>query len=385
MALLVAAVCAVTIDAAQPATSAGAESARAAKLNRADRARCAQKPTRRKRRACRRRARARQRQPQPQPAPEPARLFAPSSFWNVRLANDAPLDAKSAVYVARLQELLRRWSPYINTTRYSTPVYTVSADQPPVRVSLDRGGSNGLQEAFDQVPIPSKARPAAGSDGHMVVWQPSTDTMWEFWVARRLSDGWHARYGGRIQNVSQSPGHYTAIRDASGGYVEHPLWGASATSLPLLGGLIRIDEMKAGRIDHALAIALPEIRAGAYSWPAQRTDGKSDRADAIPEGARLRIDPRVDLDQLQMAPSVRTLAEAAQRYGIVVRDGAGAVTFFAEDPSPTGSNPFIGVDGLFGVRYIDQALRDFPWDRLQVLATDMTYPPQKGILGRSAE
>ena len=373
-ALAAVALCAL-VGAAAPDTSAGEDGARAAVLTDAERARCAEKPTRRQRRACRRRADRRL---------DLARPFAPTSFWNAPLPADAPIDAKSSAYVDRLQYLLSRWAPYVNTSRYSTPVYTVPREQPRVHVTLDSDNGD-LQTAFDAVPIPPRARPAAGDDGHMVVWQPSRDTMWEFWIARRLSDGWHARYGGRMKNVSKSPGHYTAIRTASGRYVEHPLWGATATSLPLLGGLIRIDEMRAGQIDHALAIALPEIRAAAYSWPAQRTDGEGRHPDAIPQGARLRIDPRVDLDELQMAPSVRAMAVAAQRYGIVVRDGADAVTFFAEDPSPIGTNPFLGVGGLFGVRYIDQALRDFPWDRLQVLKTDMTYLPSKGILTRSAE
>lgn len=375
IALAAVAVCALGGNAASGASSGG-DGLRLAALTDAERARCADKPTRRKRRACRRRARSEL---------DLARPFAPNSFWNAPLPADAPIDRKSSAYVDRLEGLLQRWVPYVNTSRHSAPVYTVPRDQPRVHVTLDNDRGSDLQAALDAVPIPPRAEPAAGSDAHMVVWQPSRDTMWEFWAARRQSDGWHARYGGRIQNVSTSAGHYTAIRDASGRYLEHPLWGATATSLPLLGGLIRIDEMRAGRIDHALAIALPEIRAGAYSWPAQRTDGRSWHPDAIPEGARLRIDPRVDLDQIQMAPSVRAIAEAAQRYGIVVRDGAGAVTFFAEDPNPTGTNPYPGVDGLFGVRYIDQALRDFPWDRLQVLKTDMTYVPQKGILPRSSD
>jgi hypothetical protein len=376
IAVAVVAVCVVASGAA-PGTSDGAEKASASVLTKAERAYCAKKPTRRRRRACRRRARR-------EPVVD-SRPFAPTSFWNARLAADAAIDPKSEAYVDRLQYLLDRWVPYINTTRYSTPVYTVRADQPKVHVTLDREDGGDLQAAFDQVPIPPRAEPADGSDRHMVVWQPSSDTMWEFWHARRLDDGWHAEYGGRMVNVSKSPGHYTAIRNASGDYIEHSQWGASATSLPLLGGLIRIDELREGEIDHALAVALPEIRAGAYSWPAQRTDGKSYHPDAIPEGARLRIDPRVNLDELEMAPSIRMMAVAAQRYGIVVRDGAGAVTFFAEDPGPTGSNPFLGLDGLFGVRYIDKALREFPWDRLQVLQTDMTYEPQKGILAQPGE
>src|SRR5688500_28412 len=245
------AVCLLAGGTTGPTASAAVDSARAADLTRAERLRCAQKPTRRKRRICRRRAAA----SPSQPAPEQPRPFASTSFWNARLAADAPLDANSPLYVTRLQDLLRRWPAYVNTTRYSTPVYTVPAGQPTVRVKLDKRDSPDLQAVFERVPIPPRARPADGSDAHMVVWQPETDTMWEFWATRKLLDGWHARYGGRIMNVSQSPGHYRAVTSQSGRYLEHPRWGATATSLPLLGGLMRLEELEAGRVDHALALA----------------------------------------------------------------------------------------------------------------------------------
>ena len=303
-----------------------------------------------------------------------SRPFARTSFWNARLADDAPLDEKSRDYVNRLRYLLGRWEPYVNTTRYSTPVYTVPADQKTVRVELDNVHRD-LQAAFERVPLPRRARPAAGTDGHLVVWQPATDTMWEFWRMRRRADGWHAAYGGRMTNVSESPGHFRAITTSRGRFLEHHRWGATATSLPLLGGLMRIDELKAGRIDHGLAIALPEIRAGVYSWPAQRTDGRSDHRNAIPQGARFRIDPALDLSQIPMSPMVRMMAVAAQRYGIVVRDGAGAITFYAEDPTSTRRNPFLGPNGLFGGRYISEALRTFPWEHLQVLKTELREDP----------
>ena len=301
------------------------------------------------------------------------RLFAPDSFWNAPLAADAPLDPKSSGYVRRLQELLKRWPAYVNTTRYSTPVYTVPAGQATVRVKLDKENSEDLQAAFESVPIPVRARPASGSDAHMVVWQPATDTMWEFWSMRRRLDGWHARYGGRITDVSQSPGHFRTVITDSGRYHEHPRWGATATSLPLLGGLMRLEELDAGRIGHALAIALPEIRVNAYSWPAQRTDGRSFHPNAIPEGARFRLDPALDLSKIEMSPMVRMIADAAQRHGLVVRDGAGAVAFYAEDPTPTGRNPFLGGTGLFGGDYISEQLRDFPWEHLELLRMSLSY------------
>jgi hypothetical protein len=277
------------------------------------------------------------------------------------------LDPASGRLVGRLRELVaadlaRRVGPWINSTEYSTPVYTVPAAQPTVRVKLDNGDP-ALQSAFDAVPLPRDAQPAAGTDKHLVVWQPSTNRMWEFWLMRSLSDGWHARWGGAMNDVSHNPGYFTT-RAWPGA---KPNWGATATSLPLLGGLMRISELRARHIDHALAIALPQIRAGRYALPAQRTDGSSQDPDAIPEGARFRLDPRLDINTLNLPPLTKTIAQAAQTYGIIVRDYAGVVAFEAEDSTPTGANLYYpGRPGSLLSAWPQDLLAGFPWDRLRL-------------------
>ena len=285
--------------------------------------------------------------------------FAPTSFWNAPLAASAPLDQRSSTWVAELRRQLATTNPWINTTTYSTPVYTVPAGQPTVRVTLDTTAAP-LQQAFERVPIPAGAKPAAGSDAHMVVWQPATDTMWELWLASQKADGWHARWGGRMTGVSTNPGYFTA---------PNPGWGATATSLPLLGGLMRTAELQAGRIDHALAFAIPHTKLWkSWSWPAQRSDGDTDSADAIAEGARFRLPADLDIDALKLPPVTAAIARAVQRYGMVLRDKSGAVSFYAE--APTGADPY---PALFKT-YPNLLFAKFPWDRLQALRTDMRGP-----------
>jgi hypothetical protein len=288
------------------------------------------------------------------------RPFADSSVWNQPLAPDTPLSPFSSAYITHLQATLSRYDAWVNTTQFSTPVYTVGAQQPNVRVTLDQPPSvhPELRDALAQVPIPEGARPSADSDAHIVVWQPCTDKMWELWRAKRTGDGWHAGYGGEMTNASQSRGYFP----------RSPGWGATATGLPLLGGLIRMSELRAGAIPHALSMAMPDPRAGIYAWPAQRTDGISNDPSALPEGTRLRIDPSVNLSTLSMSPFVRILATAAQRYGIIVTERGGAVAFYAEDPTPTGSNPYWpSPNGFFGGQYPNLLLRQFPWSELQVV------------------
>ena len=61
------------------------------------------------------------------------------------------------------------------------------------------------------------------------------------------------------------------------------------------------------------------------------------------------------------------IAEAAQRYGIIVRDHTANVTFYAQDPVPTGTEPYAGPHGYFEGKTPAQLLASFPWSHLQLL------------------
>jgi hypothetical protein len=301
-----------------------------------------------------------------------AQLFALDSVWNAPLADDTPLDPSSPRLVGALaheaeRERRARDGAWIQTTSYSTPIYRVPADQPTVRVTLDndRPWARTLARALRAVPIPPDARPADGTDAHLTIWQPSSDRLWELWKAAREGDGWHAAWGGAMERVSQSPGYYT--RDSWPG--ARPYWGATATSLPVAAGTITIDELRRGRIDHALALNLPTLRSDAYTSPAQRTDGVDRSPDAIPAGAHLRIDPRLDVRGLYLPRITEQIALAAQRYGMVVRDETHhSIGFFAEDPTPTGANPY---PALMDYRYPNELLARFPWKHVQLLRMDV--------------
>jgi hypothetical protein len=302
------------------------------------------------------------------PRNDGSRLFAAGSVWNRALQPDAPLDPRSAdltsAFVRQIEHEQRaETGPWIMTAESSTPVYTVPRGQRRVPVALDARGryAESLGRAFRRVPLPDDARPAKGPDGHLTILQPSTDSLWEFWKLRRAGGRWRASWGGAMRGVSHNPGQFNTGSWPGG----HAYWGASATSLPLVAGLIRIRELERGRIDHAVSIAIPNARADAIAWPAQRGDGTLRRSDAIPEGARFRLDPRLDLDALGLSPVVRAIARAVHRYGMIVRHKTlHATGFYAEDPTPTGANPYAR---LFDGRSPSELLASFPWKRLQLI------------------
>jgi hypothetical protein len=306
------------------------------------------------------------------PAP-PFRFFASTSFWNESVPADASVDPTSAAVVGALDELVAEENqakdgPWINTTKYSVPVYTVPGDEPTVSVQLvDHNPNAALSSAWSAVPLPPEAKPAVGTDAALVVWQPSTDRLWEFWRLGYEGGSWHASWGGAMQNVSSNAGVFgpNAWPGAK------TWWGVSASSLSLVGGLISLEDLEKGQINHAVSMSIPNVRAGVYAAPAQRSDGKSGDPLSLPEGAHLRLDPNLDLAALHLPRVTLMIAEAAQRYGIFIRDGAGNVTFQAQDPEPTGTEPYKGPSGYFEGAMPRELLASFPWSHLELLKMEL--------------
>lgn len=295
---------------------------------------------------------------------QPLPRYSPTSIFNTRVDGaSTAIDPSSSAIVGTLvndvnTEEATHGGPWFNTTAYTVPVYTVPASQPKVPVTLDWTATwtDSLRAALASgVPIPQGAQPSAGTDAILEIWQPSTDTLWEFHKASLQSDGWHAQWGGVMTNVSQNPGYFSGTEKA---------WGASATAIAESGGLISPAEVEAGEINHALTIAIPAPRVKQFSWPAQRTDGYNTDPNSIPEGAWFRLDPSLNIASLNLPPFVQMLAEAAQKYGIIVRDKATNVQFFGEDPTQWGSNPW---PSLVPAGYPFQYLAAFPWSHLQLL------------------
>jgi hypothetical protein len=301
------------------------------------------------------------------PPNQQSQLFATNSVWNQPLAANALVDPSSPARITRLLGFIDPPGPgvWLNWSQYSVPVYRVPADQPTVRVTLDTTESF-LQQAWQAVPIPPSATPAPGADGSVVLYQPSTDKMWEFWQLSKQSDGFHARWGGAMANVSSNPGYYSASSWPGLNSGEGWSWGASASSLPAVAGLMTISELQSGQINHALSVAAPDACSW-FVWPAQRTDGTSTDPNCLPEGAHLRLDPSLNLSSLNLPPIALMLARAIQRYGVIVHDTSNSsLTLFAEQPTD-GTDPYDSPTGIFGGLQEWQFLSMIPWNRLQLL------------------
>jgi hypothetical protein len=223
-----------------------------------------------------------------------------------------------------------------------------------------------LAEQWKAVPIPEYAMPSRGTDHEMTIYQPSTDTIWEFWQAKKVDGQWQACWGGRLQKASQNRGVFD----------KH--YGTTATSLAFLGGQITAEELKRGEIRHAIGIALVDVEHfDIFSWPAGRSDGFNPKKqpNRIPEGIRFRLDPSVNVDALKMSTAGKVIAKAAQKYGFVVWDKAGAISVRAQNSiSYTAQEQPNPYPVLFDNKPSNAVLDGFPWERLQFLPMDYGKP-----------
>ena len=216
------------------------------------------------------------------------------------------------------------------------------------------------------VPIPAFAQQAGGTDGEMTVYQPSTNTLWEFWQSSKTNGQWRACWGGKMTNVSNNSGAWTFP------------FGTTATGLPFIGGQITAEELKRGEIRHVIGISLVELeKASVVSWPANRSDGYNPNnvPNRIPEGMRFRLDPSINVDALNIHPAGKIIAKAAQKYGFVVWDTAGALSLRAQNAKSYTSvgqpDPYLA---LFNGTENYAILNNFPWDRLQFMPMDYGKP-----------
>ena len=325
----------------------------------------------------------------------PGQIFAADSYVHKPLPEDAPLEPSSEKYVDELRSQIERYFGHadINIDSYSFPIYIVPSTQPTVPVkaviwdnpTLTFPALAKLQSQWRTVPLPIAFQASAGTDASAIVIQPATGKVWEFWLARetgarvRNSTGtqvpeWGARWGGQIDNFGLNPGYWSTTPE---GYK----FGTAASGIPLLAGMLTIEELQRGVIDHIVGVGIPESLAGSWSFPAQRTDGESRGKFSIPEGAIFRLPADLDLDTITMAPLARMIAKAVRKHGMIVTDRSGAVSFVAQNPVnlyPEG-HPYYKVGGILrcpegGWTWACSGptrLAGFPWDKLQLLRLDL--------------
>lgn len=280
------------------------------------------------------------------------RPFASTSPFNVPVVAAPALDPDSAAMIARVS---RAGLGHANLVEFGIPIYDATPDtsRKSVQCTITQWGPCPLADESPR-PIPANAEPGVGRDGAMVVIDRAADTADEYFQAAPDGTAWTTGWG--------------TITSLSGSGWDGGTTGAGASRL---GGIIRVAEIQAGAIPHALVLESDTACAGSSRPPAVKTDGESSRPDCIPEGARLQLDPTIDVTTIpDITPGEVAVAQALQGYGGYLIDRADtslAVGFeVAPDATPTSPGAVYTQAGLAWDYY---GMPHIPWDRLRVLQT----------------
>lgn len=280
------------------------------------------------------------------------RPFSPTSPFNVPIKTNPAIDRSSAAmvsYAARSGQL------HANLFEFAIPIYASTPATPRYRVTCAKEGEWGsCPLSRGTRAIPDNARPNTGDDGVMTVMDGSAKTVDEYWQAWHSGSSWGTTWG--------------AVNSTAGSG-----WGGSSTGsgASRIAGVVRVSEIQAGVIDHALVLQSDNVCASVVRPPAIKTDGTSRRSDCIPEGARLQLDPAVNLGSLSgLKPGERTVARALQTYGayLIDRGGAPLSASFELAPDATSSSPG-SVYSSAGLSWDYYGMPNVPWSRLRVLQT----------------
>jgi hypothetical protein len=263
----------------------------------------------------------------------PWRAFSDDSPWNQRIPAHTPSDRGS---VAMIEDFAGRGPLHVNIQDWSIPVYFVDADTTPRRdVGDSRPGVYGAGFEFPRrIPIPDDAvasPPVADdSDNHLCIVDRTKHLEWGMWAARKDRTGrWFTGLGAvtDLASAGVAPPWFASPRQLD----SHR---ARASGFPLIAGLILLDEIEAGRIEHALVFAYDRCRTGVFVPPASTAQVAvpgTTNSRGIPMGGRLQLDPAWDVEHSGLSRAGKIIARALQEYGAFCGDYAGANVLYAEN------------------------------------------------------
>jgi hypothetical protein len=238
-------------------------------------------------------------------------VFGAANAWN-RDVSRAPVDPRSAAYVRSIGA--GNLHPDFASRRYGIPITVVPRGQRRVPIRFTDYGAESDPGPY---PVPRGARLEGGSDRHVVVVQRGSCRLYELFGARRTARGWAAASGATwdLRSYRPRPAGWTS---------------ADAAGLPILPGLARAGEARAGVILHALRVTVPRSQRG-YVAPARHFASSDRDRDLPPMGLRLRLKASYDLRPFRGQALV--ILRALKRYGMIVADnGSGWFITGAPDP-----------------------------------------------------
>jgi len=219
------------------------------------------------------------------------------------------------------------WTNVVYDAYEDTPVYSVYDE------------SDGATKSIP-FPTPYPIQIPAEADHSVTIIDWYRGDVWDLWNVR-------AQAGTYVVGDCYPFSLYGSGVGPGGG-----VWTCGGSGCPSVAHLIRPEEIEAGVILHPLGCALKTVgpyeggsrfstSKGFVRQPATHTDRKvaSTNPNEIPEGARIQLDPTINLDSLGLSSTGKIIAKCMQDYGIVCVEAGGSWHIYAEHNYTASWNP----------------------------------------------
>ena len=268
--------------------------------------------------------------------------FPADNWWHADVSS-LPVHARSGAWLSHMStdvDLHPDFGPsYGDGPNYGIPITVVGKRHRKVKVSFYYGSES------DKVRYPlgkdTRIEGGRGSDGdrHAIIVDKSRCKLYEVYDTRKVDGKWRAGSGAvwSLKRHKLRPDGWTS---------------ADAAGLPILPGLLRWNEVKTDRIDHAIRFTTDET-SNYHLWPARHHAGSTDDPNYPPMGARFRL--RSTFDSSGLSPYAQRVVAAMKKYGLVLADN-GSPWFFqgeqhrkwpdqlVEDLKQIPADQFVAVD-----------------------------------------
>ncbi len=238
------------------------------------------------------------------------------NIWHADVSR-LPVSVRSTQWLSHMSASTRRLHPDFGPSYgaqpvlYGIPITLVSGTHALVAVRFAYAGESDP----GPYPLGSDTKIEGGTtssgDRHALVVNSTTCTLYETWSTWHPTTGWTAGSGAVFDLRSN------ALRPAG--------WtSADAAGLPILPGLLRYDEVKAGFIDHAIRFTT-DVTNRSYVWPARHQAGSVSDPSYPPMGARFRL--KSSFSTGSYSPTTQVVLRAMKTYGLILADN-GSPWFF---------------------------------------------------------
>ena len=236
-------------------------------------------------------------------------VFPSDSWWHADISK-LPRHVRSGQWMSRMSPT-RKLHPDFGPSYgdipvpYGIPFTVVDNSHPTVTVSFTYASQS------DRIPYPLgddtkvEGGQYTSGDRHTVVINKDTCRLYETWATRRSGNSWLAGSGASWLLTSN------ALR-------RNGWTSADAAGLPILPGLLRVDEVVGRRVDHAIRFTT-DVTDRLYTWPARHQAGAVDDRTFPPMGARFRLKASYVISANFRADTIHVL-RAMKKYGLVLAD-----------------------------------------------------------------